>query len=259
MNVEAITLSPKIAAEILEMNTHNRPVREGYVELLANEIINGRWRDYTGDTIRISKDKIVLDGQHRMLAVVLANKAIKTHIIYGVDPNAMDVIDTGMRRQAADTLILAGVKNAAIVSAVIKYFKAGGVGTGMDAAQRFVSNRFVREMYNSDPVFWDNVAYNAYKWYSEFKTLTPKILGGCFAMALKESKHAQKVAVFFEALATGKTDHEIILKLRKILINNSVSARKYSHGAKRDMIQGHFNGFIKGQKYPYIHPDKIWL
>ncbi len=110
MNIESVTLTPKLASELLDMNTHNRPVRDGYVELLANEILEGRWRDYTGDTIRISKTKIVLDGQHRMKAVILANKPIKTHIIYGVDPNAMDVIDTGMRRQPADVLHLGGVK-----------------------------------------------------------------------------------------------------------------------------------------------------
>lgn len=46
MKIESVLLTPKLAKELLEMNTHNRPVREGYVETLANEILKNQKTPY---------------------------------------------------------------------------------------------------------------------------------------------------------------------------------------------------------------------
>lgn len=261
MKIETVLITPKLASELLERNTHNRVLRNGYVNFLASEMEAGRWRDYTGDTIRIATDKSILDGQHRLHAVVLSGFSIKTHIAYDVDVNAMDVIDTGMRRQSSDTLFLSGVKRSTIVAAVIKFVKGNGLEAGMIHNGSFASNREVREIYNNDPIFWDNVSEKAQRWYNEFKPISVKLFGGCFALALKQSKSPQRVIKFFEILATGVgEDCAIILQLRKKFINNqSQTGRRYTAAARRDLIQSHFNGWMKGQKYAYSNPEGKWL
>jgi hypothetical protein len=252
MKTENIIINQKVARELLEKNKKNRPIRPGYVTLLATEMAEGRWRDNTGDSIKISKDDILLDGQHRLEAVLESKVTIKTTIATGVDPDAMDVIDIGMKRQASDILMLNDVKYSPIVSAVIKYVNANGLGAGMSSHSTFTSNREVLETYSQDSVFWDNVAKNSCRWYSSFKTINPKLFGGCYALALRESKHPQKVNVFFDMVADGKQIPDVIHSLRKKLINNAAvgKSQKYTNAAKRDLIKSHFNGFVKGQKTP---------
>lgn len=260
MTTETLTITPTKAKELLEINQSNRPLRGGYVSLLAREMAEGRWRDMNGDTIRISKTSQLLDGQHRLHAVIQAKHPIKTIVVSGIDPDANDSIDIGLRRQASDVLALDGVKNAVVLSAIIKFVKANGLGAGMLSPDTYTTNREVAEIYESDKVFWDNCASNAAKWYRDFRILNTKAWGGLYALAMKQSKFPVRVNEFFNSLASGQNCSEIVLSLRKKLINDTrATAKKYTLGYKRDMIQSYFNGFIKGQKFPYYNPKKEWL
>lgn len=78
---------------MLEKNKHNRPLSQLHVKRLAHEIAAGRWQ-YNGDTIKIANNDAVLDGQHRLWAVIEANKAINTLVVNGIEPEAFTTIDT---------------------------------------------------------------------------------------------------------------------------------------------------------------------
>lgn len=100
------TITPAMATKYLEMNTHNRPVRQSYVEFLAKEIKNDRWLQ-NGATI-VLNDDVLVDGQHRLWAVITANRPIITLVTRGVDKNCYPTIDTGIGRTAGDVLSIGG-------------------------------------------------------------------------------------------------------------------------------------------------------
>lgn len=76
---------------------------------IAGQIVSGKWR-YNGDTIKVSSDGGVLDGQHRLWAVVESKVPIETVIVYGIERDAFSTIDTLRRpRSGADVLALNGV------------------------------------------------------------------------------------------------------------------------------------------------------
>ena len=102
-------ITPSIATKYLEMNTHNRPIRQRHVEFLVNEIKTGKWKE-NGSTIVFNGEKLI-DGQHRLWAVLTAGMAIKSLVVRGAEDNSFSTIDTGHQRSAGDILHIAGKNN----------------------------------------------------------------------------------------------------------------------------------------------------
>lgn len=105
-----------------------RPRSEASVRRYAAMMEAGEWR-VTSDAVAIDVKGNVINGQHRLAAVVLAGKAVPFVILYGTDPDAFDVMDNGKRRSAADTLAVMGFPNATttgyICRVLANYIDAG--------------------------------------------------------------------------------------------------------------------------------------
>lgn len=111
--MEKISLTPQMAAGLLEANQHNRPIRDQHVKRIANQIKDGRWR-FNGDTIKIASTGDVLDGQHRLWACIEAQTPIDTILVSGIEKDAFATIDTiRSMRSGSDVLALAGVDHHA--------------------------------------------------------------------------------------------------------------------------------------------------
>lgn len=101
-------ITPEDATALLEHNSLNRPLRDQHVRRIAKQILEGKWK-FNGDTIKISKEGDVLDGQHRLWAIIESKKPIETIVVYGIERDAFATIDT-MRavRTGGDVLALNG-------------------------------------------------------------------------------------------------------------------------------------------------------
>lgn len=112
---EVTMLTPELACQLLEANTNNRPLNHQHVERIANQIIQGKWK-YNGDTIKIANNNAILDGQHRLWAVVEAKQAIETIIVRDIDEDAFATIDTLRKpRSGADILSMHGVTHHRVI------------------------------------------------------------------------------------------------------------------------------------------------
>lgn len=101
MKAEIKLITPNLARRYLDMNVSNRPMRNAHIESLAGAIKRGEWK-LSPQPISISTKGILLDGQHRLSAVVLSNKSVEMMVVTGVNDNTYDVIDTGVNRSYAD-------------------------------------------------------------------------------------------------------------------------------------------------------------
>tara|TARA_B100001175_G_scaffold42518_1_gene31855 strand:+ start:1690 stop:2607 length:918 start_codon:yes stop_codon:yes gene_type:complete len=116
------TITPARAKQLLATNPNNRKINERHTLKLATTIRENRWVN-NGETIKIGiKDgkEILLDGQHRLTAVVKAEKTIRTHVIYGLDPEVFDTIDQGKKRSLSDVLGIAGYINTSALARTVK-------------------------------------------------------------------------------------------------------------------------------------------
>ncbi|MFD8820823.1 hypothetical protein ACFV1C_00390 [Streptomyces sp. NPDC059605] len=120
--IEVITVTPALAAEWLSRNTHNRPLRNRRVTDYARDMKAGQWH-LNGETMKFAgdlKNGIVLDGQHRLEAVVEANVDVVMVVVSGLPMEAQETMDMGSRRTVGDVFGLRGETNSHTLAAVLK-------------------------------------------------------------------------------------------------------------------------------------------
>ena len=80
-------------------NVTNRPLTMGNVKALQQEILNGRW-DMNGEPILIGKTGLILNGQHQLIALVLATleyrKNPDTYTFWGDEPTIAKSVTYGI-------------------------------------------------------------------------------------------------------------------------------------------------------------------
>lgn len=110
MNIktEVMTITPKQAKLWLERsNTNNRVMRPDTAKKFARDIKNGNWQ-LTHQGIAFYSDGTIADGQHRLMAVVLADKAVRMSVTRNLPKVAAHAIDQNTPRMAIDTIHIAG-------------------------------------------------------------------------------------------------------------------------------------------------------
>jgi hypothetical protein len=103
--VEMIT--PSAAKAMLANNTGNRKPSLGAVAQMAADMKTGHWR-LTHQGIALAPDGRLLDGQHRLMAVVEAGASLPMMVFRNVDPAAFSAIDRGRVRSLRDVLGIDG-------------------------------------------------------------------------------------------------------------------------------------------------------
>ncbi len=101
------TITPEVAVELLKERPYNRRINKERVRALARLITNGQWQ-INGQPIILNEAGVLLDGQHRLSAIVEAGIPAICSIAWGVSSSAMQTIDTGRARSAADVLRIDG-------------------------------------------------------------------------------------------------------------------------------------------------------
>ncbi len=118
MIIEQMIISPLIATQWLQNNTKNRPMDEKRVKQYASDITRNSWKK-NGETIKLSEDGRLIDGQHRLAAIVRANKSIETFVVMGLEEEVFDTIDTGRARNKSDVLAISGYTHSVTLAATL--------------------------------------------------------------------------------------------------------------------------------------------
>lgn len=119
MKVELITISPAIASKMLAQSTNkNRPLNELACKRFARDMSEGKWK-INGESIVVDDNGNVIDGQHRLKAVLLSQTKQVFAIVRGVSPDVFDTIDSGKTRSKGDILAIAGYQNYVLLAATL--------------------------------------------------------------------------------------------------------------------------------------------
>lgn len=118
MQTSIETITPAIAKVYLNTSEGNRNLKRLKVAAYARDIKAGKWR-VNGESIIFDAGGRLVDGHHRLTAVIDSGVPIETVVVRGVDKDAKKTIDMGASRSAGDALTLAGHKNANNLNSVV--------------------------------------------------------------------------------------------------------------------------------------------
>lgn len=150
MTTRRTQVSPKLAAKWLDASAgvKQRTIRQARVDKLIHAIQSDQWR-VTHQGIALASDGYVIDGQHRLTAIVRSGETVEMLVTYNADPETFDVIDTGAARSPADALKIEGFGNvnilAAAVRAVLTYDDVVGTTDSWQTASKLITSADIVE------------------------------------------------------------------------------------------------------------------
>lgn len=158
-------ITPAQAQKYLEHNTINRNLRMRHVEKLASDIAEGRWL-MNGASIVFNGDGTLIDGQHRLSAIVKSGVSVDVLVVRGVSKSAMATVDANISRSAADVAKLRGYTNSNNLIAAARLFYGCKTGTIIDIER--VSSSASMEILLAHPHLQDSV-----NWAVKFQKTLP--------------------------------------------------------------------------------------
>jgi len=220
----AILVTPAMARAWLDQNRDdNRKVSLANVRKLAHAMKSGEWM-INGETIKFDTKGRLLDGQHRLFAVLEADVSVYMEVRYGLDERAMYTIDTGKKRTMANAVQMAGHKNSSLVAGAINVilgYLNDDLEQTVSAVKRSATNIEAVEFAEMHP----ELAGLATKVEGlKLRSIGPPamILGFFWIFSQRDSDMAH---IFMEDLAVGaslRLDDPVFV-LRERLLNNRAS------------------------------------
>lgn len=209
-----VMITPELAAILLGNNEGNRPKKQRVLDTYVRDMQQGNFR-LTGETIILDENGLLMNGQHRLNACILAGVPFPAMIVSGVPRRAFLDLDSGEKRRAADWLSSGNYseQNAKTLAAALRVLWTFDQGA-MCSQKRYPSNDEIAHTLEQHGKIRQFVS----------STFTKSVKGmpGSLVAALRYlfGQYNDEVAAeFFARLSTGemlRRDHPI-LKLRNKL------------------------------------------
>lgn len=212
---EVVRVDVKLAQEWLGKNTHNRNIRPNDVLMYARDMTVGDWQ-FTAEAIKFDVDGNLLDGQHRLYAILAANVTLPMLVVWGLDPKAQESMDTGIKRSAGDTLRLRHYPNVNTLGAVARHVIQWKAGQRWGRDGRFkLSKAELIEAVEADELIRDASLVAA--GYAKRIQAPTSVTGTCYWIFAGIDRAATDD--FFEKLAVGADlpENHPVLTLRNRL------------------------------------------
>lgn len=145
MKTQVKRITPDVAKALMEGNKKNRRFSKPYAKRLAAEMRAGIWHE-THQGIAIDKDGYIVDGQHRLAAIIESGVPQTMVVTTDLEPDSYKYIDIGKRRNAADRL-REDPKVADVASFIVR------MTDGTAAASRISRLEAVRDMVRDTAMY----------------------------------------------------------------------------------------------------------
>ena len=250
---EIVTITPSIAAHILESNPDNRKLKQRLVDTIAADIASGRWA-LNGEPIIVASDGSLNDGQHRLNAIMQAGKPVQALIVFGVTRDSRYTVDVGSPRTVGDFLGMQGAKYSQEIAAAARVYNL--YRRGMYSGGFVVSKAEIRaEYWNNEKAFNAAVADCINQPFTLVAGKAPVVA----AHVILHRVNKEAAAFFFAKLITGENlkRGDAILSLRaRLLASPNKRMRAWE---KLEMILRHWNAWrlgkeVKQYKQQNAHP-----
>jgi hypothetical protein len=240
---EVMQVTPEIALSILtNKNCKNRNISKANLRNLTNAMLNGEWK-LTNQGISFDRDGNLLDGQHRLQAIVESEVTCTMLVGKNMNPAIFNCIDTGKARTAGDTLDIAGSTNGKTIAAAVKMVSFYKDSPDHSWSTHYKpSHETIRQSYLLDQDLYEEAAITVRDKARQARHLLPaSIVVAFYVLATHKGWPARKIDFFLDKVYIGASlkPDDVCLSFR-----NQLSAREYKRrGASSQRYL--LNAFIK--------------
>lgn len=246
IKIEVIT--PAMAAQMLGTSAGNRPLRKTAINRYARDMIADKWV-LNGEGIKFDGAGRLVDGHHRLSAVILAQKPQTFLVVRNVPQDAMLTLDTGIGRSFHDASIVAGKSYDQRVGPIARvwyrYQSDRSTGFGPQA-----SHQELEQIVEEHPTIVESARF-----ISRLKTVckycVPSVQG--FVHAYTSEKYDREMSdIFMRDLNDGAKLDEFspIFVLRRAFVEDD---RRIEHYRVLAYTIKAWNAWMAGVKMKVVH------
>jgi len=233
MELQVVTMTPDWAHELIEKhNVNNRKVRRDVVQAYVHAIKSGQYK-LTHQGVAIGTNGVLLDGQHRLLAIVESGIQVPIVMATECDPSIYDVLDTGCTRKSVDVLGAYGAQDAGGSSSTVRTYimyheHHDKIWQGR---LRYPNNTEILEFYQTRSEQVDYASRKGKAVWSAFKQVKSHSAVATFILlALDRGYPRSHIEFFTEKLATGSNLEDTcpILRFRAGAINGIIEQVRHN-------------------------------
>lgn len=118
-----VAVTPLMAEDMMTRNIQNRQLKHETVFGYSKEMEEGTWRWTNECTLGFHKNGTLIDGQHRLMAIIKSGTTQEMVVFPCLEDEAKAVLNTGRTRTTGDTLSLIGMKDPNQTAANIGFIK----------------------------------------------------------------------------------------------------------------------------------------
>lgn len=258
---EIMSVTPEMATLFLTKNKVNRPPKQNVVDYYARLMKDGKWL-LNGEGLSFDKNGNLINGQHRLLAVVKADVTVRFTVTHCVDDKSFSSFDSGNNRSISDVFGIAGIPNYVKVSSIMnKYLilkrletTIMGGKSGADnkarGSQR-LSKEEILECYYPNSELIQAVCCQSVAFEKNLKIISATQMGAIMLYLILDKFHDKEIVYeFFSALNSLESCQCKAIKcLQKLLIkdNRPGNKAKMTGNYKQHLLIKAWNAYISGK------------
>ena len=262
-------INAAVAISYLERNEGNRPLNMSTVNIYAQRMLRGEFV-LSNDAITFDAEGRLLNGQHRLKAVVQSDTEQPFLVLRGVPADTFTVMDDGKKRTPGDVLSIAGIRGATNMAALVRTVmllrqRKRVHSTGYEGYR--LSNEQIRTECLRDLKGYAAASDAGASCYRKLKIYTQSYYGGVMYYLSHDMGYSvTEVEGFFRRLCgLTPTMNETVNRLRDVMINNMTTKGQTMTALKRDVfLIKTWNAYVEGRTVkqlkfiPEIDSD-IWF
>lgn len=254
MDLTIETISPKQAEKYLQFNSNNRPLRKSLVNQYAKDMASGRWK-LTHQGVAFNCDGTLLDGQHRLAAIVESKASVQMLVARGVQSSSQLVMDDHARRSAADALSL--TRKEKITSKQIAIIRAC-----IEGNRRGVSRETKQQLADIVGVFRPAIEFVEGKMPTNQKGVTSAPIKAAIVLAWYYVQDIDRLGAFCDVLTGrnlpgGNSDRAAFL-LREWCFRNGMSGSTTVRDEAMRKAQRAIAAFVAGEEITKLYGTTVY-
>lgn len=242
MEAKTEIITPELAEVYLGKNSNNyRKISKQIVSAYATDMKTGNWK-LNGEAIKFNKSGILVDGQHRLNAVVMSGVPVQMLVIRGVE-DGVQTYDIGKGRSVAEIAsaqsLSCSVSNSSTIGAASLLFRCSASGA--------VAKQQILQLLKSEEDLWSTAYYLTTVGNSRTRIAKKAAIILAVYVLLLQRQNVQELSLFFQIVNTGfpmqDRDCSPAIVLRNYLLSDKARVDSHAYAGKFTAFSATLNAF----------------